>query len=278
MRTAMTELKSGPHRPNFFMVGCPRCGTTWTNAALLEHPQVFVPEKKQIHFFDENYSNGLEWYLTHFNQAEPIHAAIGEVSTDYSLPHAMQRLANDFPDAKLMMAVRNPIDRAYSFYQSRAPHMEWSSFEEAMEVEPELLLRGRYIEEIECALRFYPRERFKILFYDDLKADDRKYLQSILRYLNVDETFESKYYGNPLRAAMFPRLRRTLKRAGLTPLVNAVNRSPIGDALRRRLRHSRKQRTESVAPKTLKFLRAYYQDLNRQLAQFSGRDLTHWEQ
>jgi hypothetical protein len=273
----MTEEKSALHQPNFFMVGCPRCGTTWTNAALAEHPQVFVPIQKQIHFFDENYSRGLDWYLEHFDAAGPSHLAVGEVSTGYCLPQAIPRLAKHFPQAKLMMAVRNPIDRAYSFFQSRAPHMGWKTFEDAMESDPRLLLRGRYIEEIEGVLQLYPRERFRIFFFDDLQANERQYLQSILSYLGVDETFESKLYGNPLRAAMFPRLRRRLKQVGLTPLVNLVNKSPIGDAIRRGLRKSRRQRTAAISPKTRAHLLDYYKDVNRQLAAFTGRDLSHWD-
>ena len=105
---------------NFFMVGCPRCGTTWVHAALKDHPQIYLPPQKQTYFFDVNYDEGLDWYLANYEGVTDSHKAVGEIATGYSLPHALPRLAEHFPHDKIMLAMRNPSERAYSFYQSRA--------------------------------------------------------------------------------------------------------------------------------------------------------------
>lgn len=264
-------------RLTFFMVGCPRCGTTWTRAALREHPQVFVAGDRQLHYFDEQYANGPDWYLGHYAGVGAQHRAVGEVATDYSLPHAIARLAADFPHVKLVMGVRHPIERAYSFYESRAPHATWPSFAAALDDEPELLQRGRYIEEIEDIYRFFPRERLLIEFFDDLKADEVTYIRTLFQYLDVDDTFRPGVIGNPLRAAMFPELRRQLKRMGLTPAVNLVNRSWMGDVIRRRLRRSSLPRKSPIEPALRRKLVDYYRPLNARLAKLTGRDLAHWD-
>lgn len=263
-------------RLTFFMVGAPRCGTTWTHAALHEHPEIFVPAKKQIHFFDENYERGLPWYLEHYADVEACHLAVGEVSTDYSLPHAISRLARHFPNVKLVMGVRHPVERAYSFYQSRAPHTSWRSFAEAIDSEPETLQRGRYIEEIEEILKYFQRDRLLIQFFDDLRSGESGYIRRILRHLDVDAAFRPSVIGNPLRAAMFPEWRRRLKRMGLTPVVNLVNRSWMGDAIRRRHRTA-SPRYNPIEPKLRQKLVDYYRPLNLGLARLTGRDLAHWD-
>ena len=91
----------------FFMIGCQRCGTSWTDAALRDHPQVFLPKMKQSYFFDRNYKNGIDWYMERFKEIEPQQKAVGEIATGYCLPESVPRLAKHFPDVKLLMVMRN---------------------------------------------------------------------------------------------------------------------------------------------------------------------------
>ena len=73
----------------FLMVGCQRCGTTWVDAALREHPEIYLPQQKQSYFFDRNYDRGMDWYLRNFEGVNTEHKAVGEVATGYSLPGAV---------------------------------------------------------------------------------------------------------------------------------------------------------------------------------------------
>ena len=68
--------------------------------------------------------------------------------------------------------MRNPTDRAYSNYQTRQVEENWSSFEEAIEADPEFLTRGQYIEQIDALLEWYDREQILFMLYDDLSSDD----------------------------------------------------------------------------------------------------------
>lgn len=258
------------------MVGCQRCGTTWVDQALREHPEVYLPPQKQTYFFDHHYDRGLDWYLEQFAGATEAHRAVGEVATGYCMSHAVPLMAESFPDIKLLMSLRNPVDRAYSFYQSRATTHGWRSFDEASEQRPDILERGRYIEQIEHLLSHYPRERLLLLFYDDLKADDRAYLRRILEFLGVDAGFRSSQIGRVTNVALFPRTRRVLNAVGLKPLLRRVSKSALGDRIRRSLKGSKIRRYKAMDPEIRQRLIEVYRPYNERLAAFAERDLDGW--
>ena len=261
-------------KPTFMMVGCQRCGTTWTDAALRNHPEVFLPQQKQSYFFDRNYDKGIEWYLERFQDAKEGEL-VGEIATGYCLLEAAPLMYKHFPDIKLMMVMRNPIERAYSNYQARKVEQGWTSFADALEREPDLLTRGEYIDQIECLLSYYNSEQILFLLYDDLHQDDRAYLTSILEFLGVDASIESNLYGQRKNAAMFPKLRKVLHRCGLKPIVNLISRSSIGDAIRRQ--RKRKGKSYSMMDKeTMTTLNEHFRPFNERLSVFLNRDLSHW--
>lgn len=259
------------------MVGCQRCGTTWVDAALREHPQVYLPAKKQTYFFDRNYDRGIGWYLENFRQAKPGQTAVGEVATGYCIPGAVERMAEHLPHIKLIMVVRHPVDRAHSNYQVRKQEGGWSSFEQAIEQSPDLIERGQYMPQIDSILQFYKKENLLVLFYEDLASDDRAYLESILSFLGIDSGFESSQFGRQRNSAMFPRARRTMTRLGLRPLLRAVSRSPLGDTIRSAMKRWGGRRYKAMKSSTRGRLLEIFREDTRSLAAFTGRDLSHWE-
>lgn len=77
--------------PNFLIIGAPRSGTTWIQENIKHHPEIFMPEQKEIHFFDRNYAMGIEYYEKYFS-AYDGQKAIGEATPDYlHLPDIHQR-------------------------------------------------------------------------------------------------------------------------------------------------------------------------------------------
>ena len=258
------------------MIGCQRCGTTWTDAALREHAEVFLPTKKQSYFFVRNYENGIDWFMARFDGVESHHKAVGEIATGYCLPHAVPLLAEHFPDVKLMMVMRNPIDRAYSNFQSRQAESNWSSFEEAIESDPDLLERGQYIDQIEALLEHYNKEQTLFLLYDDLHGNDKAYLMSILDFLGVDSSVGSNMIGQRKNASMFPHLRKRLHQAGLKPLVATISRSWIGDRVRR-IRKNKGRSYQPMSQEMKKKLINHFRPFNEKLADFLQRDLSHWD-
>lgn len=270
------DATSAPVKITFVMAGCQRCGTTWVDAALREHPEIFLPAQKQTYFFDENYEKGIDWYLNHFADATTDHRAVGEISTGYSLPHAAKLMAKDLPHIKIIMAMRHPVERAYSNYQVRKAVNNWTSFESALEEDPEFYARGRYIEQIEALLEFYPRESLRLVLYDDLKNDDRRYFKELLTFIGVDDTFNSSQIGQQRNASMFPRLRKVLHTLGLRPMVTALSKSTLGDMVRRRNKKNRKSSSTTLNPETRATLVEYFKPYNDKLAELLHRNLDHW--
>jgi len=274
-----TEVNTPPDPSivSFFMVGCPRCGTTWVHTALKDHPEVYLPPKKQTYFFDESYEKGLSWYMANFSDVSVRHKAVGEIATGYSRPHALPRLAEHFPNALILLAMRNPTERAYSFYQSRAVQSGWKSFNEAIGAQPRILEQGKYIEQIEHIYEYFPKERVLLLFYDDLKADDRTYLRSILEFLAVDPEFRSRQLGRMVQVGAFPQLRRVFSRSKLEPILDFVSSSPAGDWIRKQLKSTGVRRYPPMGDETRTFLLDYYRPYNERLAALCGRDLSKWQ-
>lgn len=260
----------------FLMVGCQRCGTTWVDAALREHPEVYLPPQKQTYFFDRHWDKGSSWYLQNFSGVEERHRAVGEVATGYCLPEASLRMAELAPHAKLIMSMRNPVDRAYSYFHSRADEMGWDSFEQALEKDPGLLERGQYIEQIEQLLRHYDREQLLLLFYEELHRSDRAYLRSILEFIGVDPDFESAQFGQRKNAAMFPRLRKSLHRVGLKPFLLSLSGSRFGDSVRRARKRWGGAGYRPMNSETRKRMLEHFQPFNARLEEFTGRDLSEW--
>jgi hypothetical protein len=111
--------------PSFLICGGQRCGTTSMYRALAEHPAVLKAVlHKGVHYFDVGYDRGMRWYRAHFptfRHAARIERDLGvpvqtfESSPYYMYhPHAMERIATDLPSVKLVVLVRDPVERAYS--------------------------------------------------------------------------------------------------------------------------------------------------------------------
>src|SRR5918992_1234170 len=107
--------------PNFLIIGAAKAGTTSLWAYLREHPQVFMAEPKELHFFvaASNWKRGLGWYESHFDRAKGS-VAVGEACGAYSRFPTHRgvpaRIAGVVPDARLIYLVRHPIDRMVSNY------------------------------------------------------------------------------------------------------------------------------------------------------------------
>ena len=236
-----------------------------------------MPPNKQTYFFNSHYGKGIEWYLGHFTDIGPEHKAIGEIATYYSQPDLIPLVAKHFPQVKLMMSVRNPVDRAYSYYQSRASKFNWTSIEQAIEEKPnDIIERGKYIEQIEVLLQYFPEEQLKLVFFDDLKSDPEQYLSSITEYLGVDSSFKSSQIGQMVQVTLDPRLRRTLKKMGLQPLMNYISDRSIGDKIRAFLKKSNIQRYKPINDNDKKILLDIYRPYNERLEKLTGRDLSSW--
>lgn len=206
--------------PDFLIIGCAKGGTTSLYYYLIQHSNIASASGKELWFFDTNFKRGLIWYRSNFPTVffkyyEKIihHQKIitGEASTNYIFhPLAAKRTYSVLPDAKIILLLRNPIDRAYS---SWAMHVrrgtEKLSFEEAIKQEEEriageeqkileneyydsfklmhysYLKRGIYIEQIKKWMKLFPKNRFLIIKTEDFKLNTKKTMSEIFDFLEV---------------------------------------------------------------------------------------------
>jgi hypothetical protein len=204
------RLREARALPDAMIIGAMKCGTSSLHNYLAQHPQVIPPLRKEVHFFDVNYGRGESWYRANFGRAgEP---GLNFESSPYYLYHplAPERASRMVPQARLVVLVRDPVRRAYSHYwHERDKGREKLSFEDAVAAEPDrigidaerlargeievsaahqhfsYLGRGRYAEQIERWLRFYPRERLLCLRFEDLAAEPLAVLNQSLAYLGL---------------------------------------------------------------------------------------------
>ena len=146
---------------DFVGVGAQRSGTSWIYACLYEHPEICAP-MKEIHFFSRpRYEKGIAWYLAHFAKCKEG-TKKGEYSTSYLYsPVAAERIHKDFPEVKLVVSLRNPIDRAYSQYRNAIKAGEVSkgmTFEDFIEKDKSALEQGQYYTELMRYLALFDRE------------------------------------------------------------------------------------------------------------------------
>ena len=174
--------------PNFLYVGPDKAGSSWLHEVLLQHPQVFLSEAKDLYFFDRYYDRGLDWYRAQFAHADAHHRVVGEICQDYLFhPQAASRIRHDLGAARLMVTLREPAARAYSSYLYMLKHGEdVGTFREALTRRPELLDHGRYGLALSRFLELFPRSDVHVALFDDLKSAPQAFIDDVLRWLDLE--------------------------------------------------------------------------------------------
>ena len=198
--------------PDFLIIGAQKAGTTALYAYLRRHPHVTGPPWKEVSFFDRHYARGERWYRGNFpNVLLARGALVGEASPSYLFhPLAPERVATLVPHARLIVLLRNPVDRALSHYHHEvALGREPLSFEEALAREEErtrgevermladgayfsdpwwnytYIGRGRYAEQLERWLAVFPGEQLLVLTSDELGGRPAQAYSRVLGFLGA---------------------------------------------------------------------------------------------
>ena len=181
------DVLSSTHVPNFFYIGTSKAGSTWIYSLLSRHPCVYMAPGKGLYFFDEHYDQGLEWYLSHFKVPDDK-LVIGEVSHGYLYSRlACQRIAQFNPDTRLMVCLREPVDRAFSAYLHAVRNAQFEgSFEEALEEIPSLIERGRYATHLAPYIELFGRNKIHIAIYDDLVWNPEEFANQLFSFLGIE--------------------------------------------------------------------------------------------
>ncbi len=172
-----------------------KAGTTSLYEYLRHHPDVFMPETKELDFFVErlNWSRGLDWYQAQFADAGGA-IAVGEASPNYTKrhddPEVADRIAATLADVRLVYLVRHPIERMQSMYrQLVADGIEDRPIEEAFASDRDYLLTSSYAWQLEPYLERFPRERLLILTTEALRSQRNQTVARVFEFLGVDPSW-----------------------------------------------------------------------------------------
>jgi hypothetical protein len=208
----LADLHDLPHGwqitgPAFIGVGAPKCGTSWWYNLILEHPQITanrvrIPKNKELHYFVHFQSKPLdEQQLETYRQmfAAPPGAICGEFSTSYlSYPNTLEQVAQAAPQAKILVMLRNPIDRLLSHlnhmhiaraYWFKGLNADQARLFKQYPLYSEAALYSLYAVGLRRLFRYYAPEQVLILQYERCVRETESELRRTYRFLGLDETF-----------------------------------------------------------------------------------------
>ena len=288
-------------KPNLFLVGAPKCATTALSKWLGEHPHIFITSPKEPCYFNSdvgvNNIHSWEEYTQLYDNVQEDHQFFGEASTVYMYSKtAIDHILALNPDAKILAAVRNPVDVALALHNEelRSFNEDLASFEDAWEAqsprrEGQAIPAGcksssllQYRErsslgtQIEVLTQKVPEGNLKIVFFDDIKSNPSHVYADILSFLGLENDgrtdfgvqnarghWRSMAIQRGIRAlARFKNRYITKHRFGVLSRFSALNRAPAND--------------NQTPSDTRRRLTAEFQDEIQLIQAVTGRDLSHW--
>jgi hypothetical protein len=291
-------------RPDFFIVGAPRSGTTAMYEYLRRHPQVFMPEHKEPQYFGADLTHlhdalTEEDYLRLFTPARP-EQRVGEATTWYLYSSTAATEIRAFaPQAQIVIMLRNPVDMMYSLFGELSYYRgEVYDFERALEVEPDRregrllgVIRRPEVHFYRAAATFSPqvaryfeafgRERVAVILFDDFVRDPARAYRDLLRFLGVDESFETSFERvNESKRPRHSRLQDLVIRPPrpIARIIPAMRRYPLAHRLRLMLlgMNSVQVPRPPMHPELRRRLTEEFADEVRRLGDLIGRDLSAW--
>lgn len=292
---------------DFVGIGAAKSGTTWVADMLDKHPAICLSEPKEVNYFNylvptpsrlvyrrkkksienKNFSKSVSWYEKHFLHYKPGNLR-GDFSTVYFYDEkAPTAIKNLFPEVKLIVCLRNPIDRAYSeYWMLRSSFkIERRSFERLLEEENSMLIeKGKYYNLLSRYLNYFKREKILIIFFEDIKKQPEVVLKRVYDYLGVDSSFvpvEIRNKSNRAKVARWKGVVRMMNASvkflanlRLVFLVRFLKKIGFNKLLLRLT--TTKLTYPPMDLQTRQKLRLAFEDDIQQLEKLLNKDLSHW--
>ena len=304
------ELKASDMRtPNFFLVGAPRCGTTAIYRWLREHPQVYLPGVKECHYFATDFGSfrsvqSHQQYLRLFETASTKHTAVGEASVLYLVSEvAIDNILRFNSQAKIVVAVRNPIDLVHSWHEQLLVTMQedepdfdlaWVKQDERAKGRlipatckiPQALQYasiGRLATQVQRLLERIDRDQIHFIVYDDLAEQPSATCAKLLAAIGVTSSCLAqieRVNQNTAIRSMF--LQKHWQHNGTVVALRRWTRAWLGDTRAWWLRDAIMPRLAvcrarpPLSPVSRQMLVEAFRPEIDQLSDLLRRDLRHW--
>lgn len=196
---------------NFLIAGVQKGGTTALYKMLRQHPDIFLPDQKEVHFFD---NEGIDWSLPNYNIYHEFfsnaenHQIMGEATPIYMFwKNSLKRIHAYNPNMKLIVSLRNPAERAYSHWKMEVSRdIETLAFLDAIWTEQDRLVdeaswrqfsyvkRGFYGEQLSRAISLFPKDNILVLQQEDLLKNAVAVTDKICDFLGVEQmSFDNEF-------------------------------------------------------------------------------------
>ena len=297
-------------KPNFFIVGAPKCGTTALYEYLRPHPNIFMPKVKEPHFFAKDlgtypFIKTLEDYTRLFAAAGSRHLRVGEASVYYLRSTVAIANIREFnPDARLIAMFRNPLEMLHSFHAQLLYVAEESEsdFETAWRLQEQrsrgiglpprsrgaFLVQyrelGRFGTQTERLLSIFPREQVRLILYDDFAAAPQAVYDDVIEFLGIPHDGRTEFPRiNEGKRARLDWLRDFYRkpppplRSAFRGLKRAVGGDSMGTVARKLVAlNTVKERRPPLSPEFRAELVEAFRDEVALLGRLLERDLSHW--
>ncbi|NIR50443.1 sulfotransferase [candidate division KSB1 bacterium] len=296
--------------PNFLIVGAARSGTTSLYHYLKQHPHIYMSPVKETHFITAQFL-GLPQkgptervrnthIIQDFESYQKLFAdvageqCIGEASADYLYYYkkAIPTIKKFLGECKIIITLRNPIERAFSSYMYlKRLGYEQLSFEDAIREEPRRLEMGySYLWRLKSVGLYYKQvaaylNSFKsvgVFFFDELQSQPAKIVADAYSFLGVDDTFRPKTNvtynasGTPKNSVLFDFLtRENLFKKSLKPLVDRIFPEERRMHVIEKMKYALLKKT-TMLPETRDKLVSFYRNDIERLQELLDKDLSHW--
>jgi hypothetical protein len=284
---------------DFVGIGAARCGTSWVARCLQEHPAIFLPAKKELHYFNDDnlYDPSLSQIAPFYQQADPD-ALLGEFTPRYLInDRALERIHAAFPGIRVLVMLRDPVERAWSqyrYFRFNKKKEDRKDFLAALDgfYREDYLVKSLYYDQLRRVFDLFGRDRTWIGLFDDIGSDPGRLIGGLYRFLGVDDD----YTPPTVDAVVNPSLRRSSDPPFLwTRAVRWItySRMPGITALQRRLmpriaRINRwmdeqeatgrmSARNASPAGDRSRAYAAYFKDDLERTEELLGLDLSKWK-
>lgn len=205
-------------KPDYLIIGAQKSGTTELYRYINQHP-LSIKKEIETHFFDLNFNKGVSWYQNQFPKRTHKAQIVGDKSPYYFFhPLVPERVYSLYPKVKILVILRNPVDRSYSHYWHNVrKKREPLSFEHALEVETTRLAgeedklaqdplyasfnfqhysyvaRSRYVEQMKRWLAFFPKEQILVIQTKDLRFKPIETMNKVFAFLNMPAFISNQY-------------------------------------------------------------------------------------
>jgi hypothetical protein len=277
-------------KPNFIGIGAQKCASTWIYRILREHPQIGVSDEKEIDFFSYHYNAGYQWYERRFDHCAGK-TAVGEISPSYFYePAVPRRVADYLPSAKIIVSLRDPVERALSNHRFEVGLGRFNgsdlSFEAGLANNPCYEEQGRYATHLKRWMSCFPRDQILVLLSEEIALHPVRICAMVYDFLEVDSRYiprgliERPNTSHATRSGRLAEWKDRLYRGTRHPAARWIWRLGATVGLRALYRGINVVPSEKVIPapkaETLARLRVRFAPEIIELSRILGRPLDHW--